>query len=49
MTKPKCADYLRGAGLNKVYVRRDHRMPLHPEDTILPESPRIPSVEELRQ
>ena len=29
MTKPECADYLRGAGLYKVYVCRDDGMPLH--------------------
>ena len=28
MTKSECAYYLRGAGLNKVYVCRDDRIPV---------------------
>ena len=54
MTKPECADYLRGAGLNNVYISRDDGMPLHAfkipsRGHNFAQSPRGPSVEELRQ
>ena len=54
MTKSACADYLRGAGLNKVYVCLDGGIPLHAfkiptKGHNFAKSPRGPSTEELRQ
>ena len=54
MTKPECADYLRGAGLNNVYISRDDGMTLHAfkipfRGHNFAKSPRGPSVEELQQ
>ena len=54
MNKTECAEYLRHAGLRRVYVCRDDDMPLHSfnipsRGCNFARAPRGPSTEELRQ